>query len=46
MASHQNFTGSYEKSVEVLDELQGFKIHRILKGGKVKKLCRKLFDQH
>ena len=43
---HQNFIGSYEKSVKVLDELQNFKIHRISKGRKVNKLWRKLFDQH
>ena len=41
--SHQNFTGSYDKSAEVLDELQ---VHRILRGRTINKLQRKLFDQH
>ena len=36
------FTGSYEKSVEVLDELQD----TISKSGKVNKLWQKLFDQY
>ena len=36
------FTGSYEKSVEVLDELQD----TISKDRKVNKLWQKLFNQH
>ena len=39
---HENFTGSYEKSVEVLDELQD----TISKSRKVNKLWQKLFDQY
>ena len=39
---HENFTSSYEKSVEVLDEVED----AISKGRMVKKLCQKLFDQH
>ena len=41
---YQNFTGSYEKSLEVLDELQD--THRTSKGIKVNKLWQKLFDQN
>ena len=40
---HQkHFTGSHEKSVEVLDEPQD----TILKGRNVNKLWQKLFDQY
>ena len=39
---HGNFTGVYEKSVEVLDQLED----TISKGRKVNRLCHKIFDQH
>ena len=38
----KHFTGSYEKTVEVLDELQD----AILKGRRINKLWQKLFDQY
>ena len=41
--AHQNFTGTYEKSVEIMDELQDTEN---IKSEKVNKLCQKSFDQH
>ena len=38
---HENFTGAYEKNIDVLDELQD----TISKDREVDKLCQKLFDQ-
>ena len=39
---HEYFIGSYEKGVEVMDELQGI----TSKGRKVNKLWQKLFNKH
>ena len=39
---HENFTGSYEKTVVVVDKLQD----AISKVRKVNKSWQKLFDQH